>query len=127
MTKTHKEKLKLWQDRYAAAAAAYSSELSKMERRERLWRGEYEIPKSRRGKRGATPHLRNIVSELIESQIDSGVPMPKVSAQRECDAEKAALIEAMLRCEIDRLRVEEVNDLISRTVLLQGGGYYLVE
>lgn len=127
MTRTHKEKLKLWQDRYAASAAAYSSELSKMERRERLWRGEYEIPKSRRGKRSATPHLRNIISELIESQIDSGVPMPKVAALRECDKEKAALIEAMLRCEIDRLPTEEVNDLVSRTVLLQGGGYYLVE
>ena len=38
-----------------------------------------------------------------------------------------SVIEAMLKNELDRLPMEELNDMQERTVPIQGGGLFLVE
>lgn len=122
------EKLETWKERLAKASIAYSAELEKMDNREELYRGKKEIKAiTRRGKDSKAPHVRNICAELIEAQVDSSIPMPKVTARRKQDVDKAKLIEDMLRNEIDRLPFEEMNDMMSRTVPIQGGGAFLVE
>lgn len=121
-------KLELWQGRYSRNKAAYERELSKMDHREALYRGTKDI-KGAADAKSVKPasHVRNVVAELIESQVSSSIPQPKVTALRPEDEEKARLIEDMLRNELDRLPMEYNNDQEERTVPIQGGALSLVE
>lgn len=121
-------KLELWQERYSRNASAYSGELGKMDHREALYRGTKDI-KGAPGAEKVRPaaHVRNVVAELVESQVSSSIPQPKVTALRPEDEEKARLIEDMLRNELDRLPTEYLNDQEERTVPIQGGALSLVE
>ena len=127
----NREKLEMWQERFGNAKAAYDGELSKMDEREALYRGSNNIRgitrNAKKKQKVTTPHVRNICAELIEAQVDSTIPQPKVTARRKEDVEKARLIEDMLRSEIDRLRFEEINDMGARTSPIQGGTGFLVE
>lgn len=127
----NREKLEMWQERFGNAKAAYDGELSKMDEREALYRGSNNIRgitrNAKKNRKSKTPHVRNICAELIEAQVDSTIPQPKVTARRKEDVEKARLIEDMLRSEIDRLHFEEINDMGARTSPIQGGTGFLVE
>ena len=121
-------KLEMWQERLAANETAYEDELVQMDRREQLYKGDRSIHKMTRDDVDSkTPHLRNICKELVESQIDSTIPQPKVTARRQEDQPLAKLIEDMIRNELDRMQFEEMNDMNSRTVPIQGGVGMLVE
>lgn len=123
-----KEKLKLWQDRLGMAESAYSEEIAKFDERERLYKGRRDTRGLTRDDRdGETVHVRNLCMELIESQVDSSIPQPKVTARREQDQPLAKVIEDMIRNELDRLPMEEINDMMSRTVPIQGGAAFLIE
>ena len=124
----NKERLALWQARLAENAAKYDTD--RMDEREALYQGSRRvnpIVSTARPNNSETPHVRNICAELIESQVDSSIPAPKVTAVRPEDEGLAKIIEDMLRNELDRLPFEEINDLMERTVPIQGGGAYLVE
>lgn len=122
------DKLQLWQDRYQASRDAYGDELKAMDEREKLYKGSEEIKQivCRDFKR-QTKHVRNIVAEIIESQVNSNIPQPKVTAKRKEDEHLAKTIEDMIRNELDRLPFEVMNDELSRTVPIQGGAGFLVE
>jgi hypothetical protein len=100
---------------------------------EQYYRGEYELEpvtdNDRRpdGSNRKARHIRRIVSENIEATIDSAVPQPKVQARRKADEELARLIEDMIRNELDRLPMEELNDAMERMVPINGGAAWLVE
>lgn len=99
-----------------------------MDGREALYLGTHDLKRMVPGERKEeTPHVRNICAELIEAQADSNIPQPKVTAVREGDELLAKLIEDMLRNELDRLPFERLNDIMERTVPIQGGGAFLVE
>lgn len=117
------EKLEKWQGRLASARSAYSAELNKMRRREKMYYGSHEIIN---GKKQAT-NVRNAVYELIESQVDTSVPQPKVTAIHAEDTELAKRIENALRNEIRRMSMTQLNDSAERTVPVQGGDFYHVE
>lgn len=128
MKKKDMSKLKLWQDRLARNEAAYAAEEGAMDAREALYQGERKLTQIVRGeKKKETPHVRNLCAELIEAQVSSSIPQPKVTARREKDEGKAKLIEDMLRNELDRLPFEQINDMLERTVPIQGGAGFLVE
>ena len=123
-----KEKLTMWQDRLARNEAAYAKETAKMNDREALYLGERNLRQMVDGDlKKKTPHVRNIAAELIESQVNSNIPQPKVTARKQEDEGKAKLIEDMMRNELDRMPFEEINDLLERTVPIQGGAGLLVE
>lgn len=123
-----KAKLRTWQERLARNQSAYDAEVSKMDDREALYKGVNTVRAIVQNERKTkTPHVRNICSELIESQTDSNIPQPKVSARRQQDEMKAKLIEDMLRNELDRMPFEMLNDMMERTVPIQGGAAFLVE
>jgi len=82
---------------------------------------------SRDDKSGRTPHVRNIVAEIIEAEVDSSIPAVKVTAMRKEDEKLAKIIEDMIRGEVDRMNLEILNDQMERTVPIQGGGAYLLE
>ena len=117
------ERLEKWQGRLASARSAYSAELDKMRKREKMYYGSHEIIN---GKKQAT-NVRNAVYELIESQVDTSVPQPKVTAIHKEDTELAKRIENALRNEMRRMSMPQLNDSAERTVPVQGGDFYHVE
>lgn len=126
--KTNKERLELWQTRLGNNASIWDAEVALMDEREALYQGNDAISLVVTGDtKLTTPHVRNIVAELIESQIDANIPQPKVAAKKQKDELKAKLIEDMLRNELDRLPIEAFNDLMERIVPMQGGGFWLIE
>ena len=122
------ERLRMWQERLSRCEKAYQSEIDKMDGRERQYLGTRKLRQMVRGdKKPEAVHVRNISAELIEAQVSSDIPQPKVTARRQGDEEKAKLIEDMIRNELDRMPFEELNDMMERTVPIQGGAAFLVE
>lgn len=120
--------LAFWKARAEQNELAYQPHLSKMKQREKQYRGENRLRRLVADDiKGSTVHVRNLTSEMIESQIDSNIPQPKVTPRRPQDEEKAKLIEDMLRNELNRMPFERFNDSMERTVPIQGGGFFLVE
>lgn len=120
-------KLDIWQRRLADSDAAWKPEMERMDRREHLYSGDRELRALTKGDEGQkAPHIRNIVFENIESQVSSAIPSPKVTPRRKEDEALAAKIEHWLRCELDRLPFETINDQAERTVPIQGGVGFLV-
>lgn len=133
-TNMNRERLSLWQSRLSHNADAYSVEERLMDERETLYKGDNVTvaPLTTRdtqkdGSRKKATHVRNIISENIESMINSAIPQPKVTARRKKDEIKAKLIEDMIRNELDRMPFETFNDIMERTVPIQGGALFLVE
>lgn len=126
-------KLEIWQQRLADSDKYWDSERVKMDRREALYNGDNSLKPlvpgdtQRNGMARKTSHVRNIIFELIESQISASTPAPKVTARRKKDERLAELIEHFLRNELDRQPFETMNDMAERTVPLQGGVGFLVE
>lgn len=124
----NKKRLALWKERLDHNDSACGAEEEKMRAREELYKGTDAIKfMTDRARAKKTPHVRNICAELIESQVDSNIPQPKVTPVRKKDEWLAAMIEDMLRNELDRLPFEEINDQMERTVPIQGGAGFLVE
>lgn len=120
-------KLDIWQRRLADSDAAWKPEMERMDRREHLYSGDRELRALTKGDEGQkAPHIRNIVFENIESQVSSAIPSPKVTPRRKEDEGLADKIEHWLRCELDRLPFETINDQAERTVPIQGGVGFLV-
>lgn len=123
-----KQKLRMWQERLDRNESQYDGELSRMDARERQYAGGKDIrPMVKLERMHKTPHVRNISAELVEAQVNSSIPQPKVTARREKDQRLANIIEDMLRNELDRMPFERINDMMERTVPIQGGGIYLLE
>lgn len=125
--KVDKKKLERWKERLSRDSAAYSKQREKMDARELLYMGSHDIAAVGGGHAKPATHVRNIVAELIESQVDSNIPQPKVTARRPEDEKLAKMIEDMLRNELDRLDFERMNDLQERTAPIQGGSFFLAE
>lgn len=122
------KKLRMWQERLEENQQAYDVFADQFDHRETLFRGCHDISPCTDGdKQKKTYHVRNIVSELIESQVDANIPAPKVTPRRKKDERLAKIIEDMLRDELDRIPFETLNDMMERTVPIQGGSYFLLE
>ena len=122
------DNLALWQARLQRNENAYSHRLAAMDERERIYKGSRKIDKRVIGAyTDEAAHVRNLTAEIIEAQVNSSIPQPKVTAMRQEDEYKAKLIEDMLRNELNRLPMEQLNDQQERTVPIQGGGMFLVE
>ena len=128
MKKQNEQKLRIWKERLSINESAYEDEEARMTQREALYMGSHTItPIVEKDEKNETPHVRNICAELIEAQVDSNIPAPKVTARRKEDELKAKLIEDMLRNELDRMPFEQLNDMMERTVPIQGGAAFLLE
>ena len=128
--KKARNKLQVWQDRLSRARAEDQDTLNKMIEWNAYYDGTRISQNDPNGGRKATrksSNVRNIVYELIESQVDSTVPMPRVEAIHEEDKDLARNIEAVLRHEISLQSLQELNDLQERTVPIEGGSLWLVE
>lgn len=122
------QKLDMWQRRLSHDQDQWNVYADKFDRREELIRGSHEVHACcDNDTKKTTPHVRNIVAELIESQVDTSIPLPKVQAKREEDEQLAKMVEDMLINELDRMPMEILNDMMERTVPTQGGAFYWLE
>lgn len=121
--------LQNWQEKYENAKTKYADDLNAMESHEKYYLGDRATqgnPNSKDGSKKLAINVRNIVYELIESQVDSSVPMPKVTPIHKEDLDKAKTIEEFIKNEMKTLHLAEMNDMQERTTPIQGGSFSLV-
>ena len=116
-----------WQSKLDDAKRKYSEQIERMDVRESMYLGTKKIKSSGNVPAKDATNVRNIVYELIESQVDSSVPQPRVTAIHEEDKPLAKKIEALLLNETRLIGFKEMNDLQERTVPIQGGDFWHVE
>ena len=125
------KKLKKWQGKFENAKSKYQDELDRMEIQKKYYIGDRHVKGNPNKTSGYASKLsinvRNIVYELIESQIDSSIPMPKVTAIHEEDKDKAKIIEDFIKNEMKSLNFNILNDLQERLTPMLGGDFLLVE
>lgn len=125
------KKLDEWKSKYAKSRNAYEPQLERMRNQSMLYNGDAFTRRSKNKGGGVSSilseNVRNIVYELLETEVDSSIPMPKVTAIHEEDQAQAQIIEQMLLNEIRLLRFKEMNDVSERTVTVQGGDWYHAE
>ena len=128
MEKLTGNKLADWQGLYTDAKQAYDEAIAEMDDNEQAYLGTRKIKKAD-GKTDAekqTSNVRKMVYELVESQVDTVIPMPKVTSLIG-NEDRAQMIEAMLRNELDRLDTEEFIDEQARITPMLGGSIFYLE
>lgn len=119
-----------WRGKLENARIAYSSVLHEIARNQAVYEGTREVngnPNTNVAAKDVSINVRNIAYELIESQVDSSIPMPKVTALHEGDEELAKSIEKALVNKVKMLNLSIINDQMERIVPVQGGDFFLVE
>ena len=123
-----KERLDHWQKLLEQDRDAWKRFSDQFDHREDLYFGSHALkPIVENDAKRRTPHVRNIVSELIEAQIDPTVPQPKVAGHSQEQEYLAKVVEDKIRNELDRMPMEALNDLAERIVRIQGGVLYMAE
>lgn len=113
--------------KYERSRSAYSSKLKRMDFYENLLSGTKKIENAKGKKASDATYVRNIVYELIEAQVDSTIPQPKVSALKEKYEENARKLENKLRNDLEKFDFEVMNDAQERITPTQGGSFIWVE
>ena len=120
-----------WKAKYQKSKDSYADALNRMRNQERLYSGDAFTRRAKNKGGGEakalSENVRNISYELLETEVDSSIPMPKVTAKHEEDQELANAIEKMLMNEIRELHFRKMNDLSERNTIVQGGDWYHVE
>ena len=121
------KKLKKWKSRLQEAKDAYADNRNTMRKYAGYYHGDRSVqadPNSGKAPTKLASNVRNIVYELIESQVDSSIPMPKVRAIHADDDELAKKIEKMLENKVKTCELERINDYMERVVPVQGGDFF---
>jgi len=119
-----------WKNKLIDAKSSYEEETSRMNISEAQYNGTREVKGNANSNKAATKlanNVRNITYELIESQVDSSIPAPKVTAVHEEDKEVARMLENFLTNIIKRSEYTELNDLNERMTPIMGGDFFHVE
>lgn len=118
-------KRELFSQLYEGARIALADTLSDFDKHMAQYRGSDEIDGS--SERSST--VRNITYEIVESEVSSEIPYPKVdpsyhNERREKCAIAAEKLAAVLR---DRLPFEALNDMDERYTYIYGGSVWYIE
>ena len=116
-----------WQDKYNEAKEKYSHVLSNIKDNEEAYDGIRKIKKpdgSNAEKQGSVS--RKMCFELVETQADITIPMPRVISKRGVE-DRAIMIENVIRTEIDDINMEELVDEQARITPICGGSIFYVE
>lgn len=124
------ENLKTWKKRLEEARESYGSDKNRMKTYQSYYDGDRSVaqdPNSSYSPSKKASNVRNIVYELIESQVDSSIPMPKVRAIHPEDEELAKKLEHYLENKIKTTKLPLLNDMMERNVPVQGGDFFHVQ
>ena len=124
-TKQTKERLERFKELYSAAVLAADSTRERLNRHMDQYLGSDEID----GSSERAGVVRNITYEIIESEINADIPLPKVdttcySVMRDQNARAIERLSSALR---SRLPFEELNDRDERYTYIYGGSVFYVE
>ena len=119
------QRLEIFSSLYENALSAISPIYEDMDKHMRQYKGSREIDDS--VEEALT--VRNITYEIVESQVSSDIPYPKVdpvsySERRERNAES---VERLCRSIRNRLPFEELNDMDERYTYIYGGSVWYAE
>ena len=122
--------VKKWQQKLEVAKNQYNNEINNMKKYQDYYDGTRKMQAD--ANRGTDPtklatNVRNIVYELIESQVDSSIPMPKIRAIHSEDDELAKKMEKFLENKVKTCGLVLMNDAEERTVPILGGDFIRVE
>ncbi len=125
LTKQTKENLSKFKELYNAALVSAEGVYERLTRNMDQYLGSDEID----GSTERAGVVRNITYELIESEINADIPLPKVdtscySTEREQNARAIERLSSALR---SRLPFEELNDRDERYTYVYGGSVFYVE
>ena len=123
---TSKElRLEFFKELYERAKNAFSETAEEFERHLEQYRGSKAID----GSTEEALTVRNVTYEIIESQVSSEIPMPKVdpAAYSDVRGKNAHTVEMLCASVRDKLPFEEMNDIDERNTYIFGGGVWLVE
>lgn len=123
-------RLQLWQQRLQTARQEYQDTLADMRTWNEYYNGTREVqrdPNTHQQVSRKSSNVRNIVYELIESQVDATIPAPRVDPIHEEDRDLAKSIEAVLRFEVLNLQLAMLNDKQERTTPISGASMWLIE
>lgn len=125
------KKLKMWTHRYERAVNEYRPSLELMKVYDKMYEGDRHVNRNPNEGGGESDilsiNVRNITFDLIESEVDPAIPFPKVTPIHPEDEDKAKIIEAFLKGEIDKQHFKAKNDVQERTTPVQGGSFSIVE
>ena len=125
-TKTNKEqRLRFFRELYESARNANRESDAAFAKSMRQYRGTTELE----GTEKNALTVRNVTYEIVESQISSEIPQPKVdpAAYSEKRERCAVAIERLCRAMRDRLPFEALNDLDERYTYIYGGSVWYVD
>lgn len=119
-----------WQSKLDFARSQYEDQLKSYKKYEKYYEGDRSVQPD--ANRGVDPsklatNVRNIVYELIESQVDSSIPMPRIRAIHPEDDELAKKMEKFLENKVKTCGLVLMNDSVERTVPIVGGSFTRVE
>ena len=124
-TKETKERLEKFKNLYDSALISAGANQDRLNRHMEQYLGSDEID----GSSEKAAVVRNITYEVIESEINADIPVPKVdtscySTEREQNARAVERLSSALR---SRLPFEELNDRDERYTYIYGGSVFYVE
>lgn len=121
---TEKNRLVFFDGLFRAAKEKQDALYETMQRSLRQYRGSKETDGGL-----SAETIRNITYELIESQVSTEIPAPKVTSYSasKCSEKNARRIQALLSSLRDRLPYEKINDMDERYTYIYGGSVTLVE
>lgn len=121
----HTDRLRFFSELYESAKNSRSDVAASLTRHWNQYCGSDEID----GSAERAQAVRNITYEIIESQINSDIPAPKVDAKRYSvrHDHNATAIERLCAKVRDELPFEEFNDMDERYTYIFGGSVWLVE
>lgn len=124
-TTSKEARLLFFKELYERARSASLELYGELDRHFAQYKGSREID----GSAEEALTVRNITYEMIESQISSEIPMPKVDADLYSKSRdrNAHTIELLLASQRDRLPFEKMNDIDERYTYIYGGSIWLVE
>lgn len=126
-TTTVNAKISEWEKKLSHALSYYQETLNEIDDNFAAYKGTRPIYGSNgRTAKKQTSSVRKVVFELIETQVDSSIPQPKVTSVRG-NTDRAQAIEHYLRNEMDRLPFEKINDEQARMTSIAGSSIFLVE
>lgn len=124
------KKLTEWKSKLEDARNKYADEMNRMVTCRNYYKGTRDIATSVNSNvvnAKKASNVRNIVYELIETQIDSTIPMPKVRAIHPEDDDLALRIEKLLENMATTLKLQPLNDSMERVTYVQGGSLFHVQ
>ena len=104
-----------WRGKLENARIAYKNTLAEISKNQGVYEGTRQVngnPNTNVAAKDLAINVRNIAYELIESQVDSSIPMPKVTALHEGDENLARSIERALVNKVKILKLSIINNLM---------------